>query len=396
MATLTLGQAAGRHNQIVRHLQKRVLRFTASLCVFVTSIFVCNLERLCSQTGQPPSGTAATGTAPANANTNDLPEGLNLGEQPNRSWSTYDISEYTTSVKSVPNPEKNILDWILRETGTQTWFGETIGVLSVGRHSVRCYHDSEVQRKVRSVVDRFVKTSKQDEVFGFQVLTIGNPNWRAKLGQLLARVETQTPGVQAWTTAKENAAQIFNELRKRGDFYHPISQTLITESGQPKTIIRQQPLNYFRSIIFDNQRFPPFRVDTAVIQEGYSIQLSPLRSLDGKLMDAEIFCEVRQVEQFRPVNIDVPGPGGTIQKHPISVPQFSNWRLKERFQWPSDKVLIISAGVVAAPDRKMKPNRGIQDVFEPNRRQADVLILVDCKGLFPRGQAPKSDRKSVV
>lgn len=330
------------------------------------------------------SPAAATATAPASETD------LDLKDTGNYQWQTYDISDYTTSVKSVSNPEKNVLDWILRETGTQTWFGENPTVLAVGRHQVRCYHNAEIQRKVRAVIDRFAKTGQKDEVFGFQLLTIGNPNWRAKLSRLLTPIESQTPGVEAWTTPKENAAQIFNELRRRADFNHPIAETLIAESGQPKRIVRQQPLNYFRSIVFDNQLFPPFRVETAQINEGYLLQFSPLRSLDGQSMDAEIYCEVRQVEQFRHVNIDVPGPQGTPQQHPVSIPQQSGWRVKERFEWPADRVLILSAGVVAAPDRKLKPNRTIQDVFEPNRKQADVLLMIDCKGLFPRGEAPKS------
>ncbi|MDB4670920.1 hypothetical protein OAF34_02195, partial [Pirellulaceae bacterium] len=41
-----------------------------------------------------------------------------LTDNANQIWRTYDISGYTSAVKSVPHPEKNILDWILRETGT--------------------------------------------------------------------------------------------------------------------------------------------------------------------------------------------------------------------------------------------------------------------------------------
>ncbi|MEC9093351.1 MAG: hypothetical protein VX438_11630 [Planctomycetota bacterium] len=319
-----------------------------------------------------------------------LGENLDLKDSPDRSWRTYDISGFTTTVKSVANPEKNVLDWILRETGTGIWFGESAGVLSVGRHKVRCYHTAAIQQKVRTVVDRFNKTKEMDEVFGFQLITVGNPNWRAKSLRLMNRIETQSPGVEGWLATKENAAQLYNDLRKRSDFNLPISQNLVTESGQPKKIIRQKPVNYFRSIVFDQRNLPPFRVETAKINEGFVIHFSPLRSLDGNEMDAEIFCSVDQLEQFRQVNVDVPTPNGNYQKYPISVPQLSSWRLKERFKWPDDRVLILSVGVVASPDRNMKTRVMIQDVFEPNSKRADALIFVDCKGLFVRGQTPKS------
>ena len=155
-------------------------------------------------------------------------------------------------------------------------------------------------------------------------------------------------------------------------------------------MIQLQPLNYFRSIIFDNRSYPAFRVETARIDEGFSIKLSALRSKDGKLMDAELVCSVDQVEQFRNVNVDVPGPNGSAQTHPISVPQLSSWRLKERFRWPTDRVLILSVGVVAAPNRKMQPSLNLTNVFEPNRRRADALLFLDSKGIYKRGQTPRS------
>ena len=365
----------------------------------------CGLWAQSTENFRPPSDTPGSGSLspPSGSQTNgpslDLSrpiesdqetESTIVADSANRSWQTYDISGYTSSVKSVPNPEKNILDWILRETGTDTWFGESVGVLSVGRHRVRCYHDAETQRKVRSVIDRFLKTRQKDEVFGLQILTLGSPNWRAKTLPLLTPIETQTPGIQGWITTKENAAQFYHELRKRSDFNQPISPTLIAESGQPKKIVRQQPLNYFRSITIDRRQFPPFRVETGQINEGYVVQFSSLRSLDGKRMDAEIFCAVNQVDQFKHVNIEVPAPNGAFQKHPVSVPQMSSWRLKERFQWPADRVLLISVGVVASPDRKVRPNASLQDVFEPGKKRAEVLLLVDCKGMFDRGQAPQS------
>ncbi len=331
---------------------------------------------------------------------NNAGESSNLTESSNnpvdvtntasQSWKTYDISPYTTTVKSTQNPEQNILDWILRETGTDVWFGEPMGVLSVGRHSIRCYHTPEIQQKVSGIVDRFIKTKDMDEVFGLQVITVDNPNWRAKSLRLLTRFETKSPGVEGWLTTKENAAQLFNELRKRSDFSMPIAPTLISESGQPKQVIQLQPLNYFRSIIFDNRSYPAFRVETARIDEGFSIKLSALRSKDGKLMDAELVCSVDQVEQFRNVNVDVPGPNGSAQTHPISVPQLSSWRLKERFRWPTDRVLILSVGVVAAPNRKMQPSLNLTNVFEPNRRRADALLFLDSKGIYKRGQTPRS------
>ena len=312
-----------------------------------------------------------------------------LTDNANQIWRTYDISGYTSAVKSVPHPEKNILDWILRETGTDVWFGQPTAVLSVGRQSIKCYHTPAIPAKVSEIVERFLRTRNQDEVFGLQLLTLGNPNWRAKALPLLTRFETKTQGVEGWLTTKENAAQLFTELRKRSDFGQTLSPTLVTESGQPKKIKLTQPIDYFRSILIDSSQFPPFRVETARVEEGLVVQFSSLRSGNGKMMDAEIFCNLKQVEQFRRVNIDIPTVNGTPQQHPISVPQLSSWRLKERFLWPVDRVLSLSMGVVASPDRK-STSVNIQSVFDGKSRRAEVLFFVDCKGIYQRGKTPSS------
>lgn len=308
----------------------------------------------------------------------------------NQHWRTYDISAYTSSVKSIPNPEKNVLNWILRETGTDTWFGETTGVLSVGRHQVRCYHTPEVQTKVRGVIDRFIKTQNQDEVFGLQVVTLNNPNWRAKLLQFMTPLETKTPGVEGWIVTKENAALIFNEFRKRADFRVHLTPTLIAESGQPKTIIKRTPLNYFESIQFDNRAYPPFRVTNARIDEGVSLKMSTLRATDGETMDAEFDFRVDQLEKFRRVNVELPANSGAAQKIPIQIPQMSSFQMKERFKWPANRVLVLSMGMIADPLGNSPTGRPPATVFEPSQRRANTLLLVDCKGIYKRGQAPRT------
>ena len=84
------------------------------------------------------------------------------------------------------------------------------------------------------------------------------------------------------------------------------------------------------------------------IDEGYSLEISPLMSLDGQTVDAAVNCQVDQVEKLVPVVLDVPvvGQGPRVQ---IQVPQLVSWRLNERFRWPTDQVLLLSCGVVANP-----------------------------------------------
>ncbi len=45
-------------------------------------------------------------------------------------WREYDISPYTSQIKSTEDPQKAVTEWILRETGTEMWFNQPLGILT--------------------------------------------------------------------------------------------------------------------------------------------------------------------------------------------------------------------------------------------------------------------------
>ena len=112
-------------------------------------------------------------------------------------WRTYDISPYTLRVTSTSHPEQAIVDWVLRETGTDTWFTGSVAVLNADRDTLRVYHTPETQRLVANVVDRFVVSQADTYSLGLKLSTVGSPNWRTKYHTLLRPVTVQSPGVDA-------------------------------------------------------------------------------------------------------------------------------------------------------------------------------------------------------
>src|SRR3990172_1582295 len=87
----------------------------------------------------------------------------------------------------------------------------------------------------------------------------------------------------------------------------------------------------------------------AQFDEGLKLEFNPLLSLDGKVVDAVVRCEVDLVEKLIPVMIDVPTTVAPRQRQRIDIPQPISSRLHERFRWPADQVLLISLGVGPAP-----------------------------------------------
>jgi len=315
-----------------------------------------------------------------------------LPQTANQKWREYDIRPYTARVTTTERPEQAVVDWILRETGTEVWFSEPLGVLSASKDKLLVYHTEEMHGLVQGIVDRLVSSQAEAHVLGLRLCTVGSPNWRARALPLLRSVSVQTPGVDAWLISKENAAILVSELRKRTDFREQSSPNLAIHNGQPQTISALRPRNYVRSVQLRENALPAYELEMGQMQEGYSLQISPLLSLDERNLDVVIKCQVDQIEKLVPVSIDVPGAGGARQSVQIQVPQVVSWRLHERFLWPVDQVLLLSCGVVATPTSDAPGPLGIPNLLASPGR-ANALLFIESHG--KASQATVSTERTV-
>ena len=331
-----------------------------------------------------PAASVAGSTPQAVA---DPADGLNVtkgsGVLPNDAgqvWREYDISSYTSKITSTENPQQAVVEWILRETGKDVWFSEPLGILNATRRKLTVYHTPEMQRVVASVVARFVKNTSDTYVLNLRLITVNSPNWRTLAFPLLRPVGVQTPGIEAWLLSKENAAVLLSQLRQRTDFKEHNSPRLLIQNGQSQTVNRLRPRTYVRGIVRRAGGYGGHELQSGQIQEGFSLELSPLLSLDGATADAVITCKIDQVERFVPVAIDVPSMAGGGQRLQIQVPQMASWRLHERFRWPAKHILLLSCGVVATPEPQAANPLGIPNPFSSAGSRADALLFIESHG----------------
>lgn len=295
-------------------------------------------------------------------------------------WREYDISPYTVRVTSTNRPEQAIVDWILRETGYEAWHSDPLGILSANRRSLKVYHTPEMHAVVSEIVDRFVSSEAETQAFGMRVVTVGSPNWRAKVHPKLVPVSVQTQGIQAWLVYREDAAWILAELRKRIDFREHSSPQLLINNGQSSTVTSTRTRTYVRDAIPRPELWPPFAPDNAPFDEGFSLELNPLLGLDGRTVDAVIKCHIDQLEKLVPVTLEIQTQVAQRQRTRIEVPQASHCRFQERFRWPSDKVLVVGLGV-APPPVPTDPHPLLAGIPGLNAApRADLLVFIDCKG----------------
>ncbi|HEY2413343.1 MAG TPA: hypothetical protein VGI40_13920 [Pirellulaceae bacterium] len=327
--------------------------------------------------------TAATASPAPALSTGDSRSNLKVtkgqGVLPNdfgQVWREYDISPYTLRVRDVTKPEQAVIDWVLRETGTEVWFSEPLGILSANSTTLKVYHTPEMHDRVRGIVERFVSGDTEAHALSIRLLTVGSPNWRVRALSLLKPVDVKSPGVEAWLLSRENSAALYEQLKTRADFREHSAPRVDIANGQSQTIARRDSKPYTRGVQL-RKDFPFYDLVPGKIEEGYSLQVSPLMSLDGQTMEAAITCSVDQIEKLVPLAIDVP-IGGQSQRVQIQVPQMVSWQLSERFRWPTNEVLLLSCGVVATPAQGSNSMfSAFTTPFGIGGNRADALLMIE-------------------
>ena len=307
-------------------------------------------------------------------------------------WREYDITPYTAELSDVDRPEQAVVDWIVKETGTRLWFSEPMGVLSADRKRVIVYHTPEIQKVVKTILDRFNRTRAQAQVFEVNLVTIDKPNWRATAYAVLQPIEVRSPGIEAWLISKENAAILQSQLARRVDYKRHSGGRVASPDGQTFVLEKSSPVSFTQALQWTPNQIPNYQPKTETINEGYRLAMSCLTSLDNRTIEAIIDADVDQVEKLTPVKIDVPAPGGVLTQLDLNVPQLISWRVNERIRWPADQVLLLSCGIVASPEAKQDLPRGALNMFSRLQasKRTNALLFIEFRGPQSGSTVPRS------
>jgi hypothetical protein len=253
-----------------------------------------------------------------------------------------------------------------------------------------------MQAVVADIVDRFVNSAASAYGFTLRVATVGNPNWRAKALTMMTPLPIQSPGVQGWLLAKENARLLVSELSRRTDYREYNSPQQLVNNGQSIVLSTMRPRSYIRSAAVTQTAWPGYQPEMGTIEEGFSLEFSPLLALDLGSADAVVKLRLNQVEKMLPVKLDLPTTVAPNQRVQIDVPQMTSSNLHERFRWPTDKVLLLSMGVVATPG-KTKDNPISDAVTDAvpmlkGPPRADAILFVESAGIVAPQPEPTTTR----
>lgn len=340
--------------------------------------------------GAAPTTTLAPVTGPAPTRARVTKGAGTLPRDHGQVWREYDIRPYTSRAGASPKPEAAVVDWILRETGYEAWHTDPLGLLSATSSTVRVYHTPEMQAMVADIIDRFVNQQSESEAFSLRVCTVTNPNWRAKALPLMTPLPVQSPGVQGWIMAKENLAVLLSDLTRRTDYREYNSPTQLIGNGQSITISTMRPRSYIKGVVPTPNIWPGFQPEQGGLEEGFSLEFSPLLALNKTTCDAVIKLRLHQVEKMVPVKLDIPTPVAQTQRMEVEVPQVTMANLHERFRWPTDQVLLLSMGVIGTPGpTKDNPLTTALPMLKSAPR-ADALLFIEAKGSVLPPAAPNA------
>jgi hypothetical protein len=249
-----------------------------------------------------------------------------------------------------------------------------------------------MQAIVADLVERFVASEAETRTFSLRVITIDNPNWRARAQRFMHPVPVQTAGANAWLLQKEESAVLLADLQRRSDYREHSSPHLLVNNGQATVVSALRNRTYTRDVVARPEIWPGFEGRPGQIDEGFTMEFSPLLSVDQRTIDAVVKCEIGQVEKMASVMVDVPAPNAPRQRAKIDVPQLTHYRFQERFRWPVDQVLIVGMGMVALPvpvDGKPMV-AGVPLPLPTSPPRADLLVVIESKG--PVAETPGAAR----
>jgi hypothetical protein len=328
----------------------------------------------------PGTASAAAASAPAPVRAQVTKGSGTLPNEHGQVWREYDITPYTLRNTTSAHPEQAIVDWILRETGYEAWHATPVGLLSADRKTLRVYHTPQMQATVGEIVDRFVSSQAQNYGFGLRVMTMKNPNWRIRALPLMTSIPVQSPGVQGWIMAREDAALLLNEFRRRTDYREQTTPNQMVLNGQSTVISTMRPITYTKGIIPTQAVWPGYQPELGQLDEGFSLEFSPLLSTDGRTTDAVVKLKLCQIERMLEVQLEAPSAVAQNQHASIQAPQLSMVQLHERFRWPTDHVLLLSMGVVATPGPEKSNVIADMLPLPKTAPRADALLMVESSG----------------
>jgi hypothetical protein len=258
---------------------------------------------------------------------------------------TYDIARYTKIAQGQQNPQKAIIEWIFRRTGTADWHGEKIAVLCASKTQVRAYNSPEILKQVGEVVERF--TNATDDILAVHVrfFVSSDTRWRHSVFSQLTPVGNGPQGQQIWTLRMSDAALVVSQMQLQQGFRKLADERVEMVNGQVLTIRTAEPRTFAGGMQRESAAGQGYTPRADKLEESIILKLSPLLTFEGDSVDASLDLTVNTVRMFHRTKVIAPREQGPPEMS-IDVPEVSMTHLDQTVKnWPLGQTLLITGGI---------------------------------------------------
>jgi hypothetical protein len=265
--------------------------------------------------------------------------------EPGYQWRRYPIARYTKIAGNQSNPQKAIIDWIFKRTGTTEWHGDKVAVLSASRTELRAYNSPEILKQVDEVVERFTNATEDVLSIHVQFIAAVDTRWRYSVFSRLTFVGSGPQGQQIWTMRLEDAALVLSQMQVQQGFRKLADQRVEMVNGQTLSIKTSEPRGYASGLQRDGAAGAGFQPKADKLEESIILKLSPLLNFDGDALDAMIDLTVNTVRSFHRTKVIAPRDVGPNEMS-VDIPESTQTHLDQTVKnWPLGQTLVISAGI---------------------------------------------------
>jgi hypothetical protein len=268
-----------------------------------------------------------------------------LLREPGFQLRTFDIARYTRIAQGQQNPQKALIDWIFRRTGTADWHGDKIAVLSASKTQLRAYNSPEILKQVSEVVERF--TNATDDILAVHVrfFVTSDTRWRHSVFSQLTAVGNGPQGQQIWTLRMSDAALIIAQMQTQQGFRKLADERVEMVNGQTLTIRTTEPRTFAGGMQRESAAGQGYTPRADKLDESIVLKLSPLLSFEADTVDAAIDLMVNTVRMFHRTKVIAPREMGPPEMA-IDVPEVSMTHLDQTVKnWPLGQTLMVTGGI---------------------------------------------------
>jgi hypothetical protein len=247
--------------------------------------------------------------------------------------------------QSQQTPQKALIEWIFRRTGTADWHGEKVAVLCAGKTQLRAYNSPEILKQVSEIVERFTNATEDVIRVHVRFFVSSDTRWRHTVFSQLTPVGNGPQGQQIWTMRMSDAQLAIGQMQTMQNVRKLADEQVDMVNGQQLTIRTSEPRTFAGGMQREAAAGQGYTPKADKLDESIILKLSPLLTFEGDAVDAAIDLTVNTVRTFHRTKVIAPRESGPPEMS-IDVPEVSQTHLDQTVKnWPLGQTLLITGGI---------------------------------------------------